>query len=75
MEVDYCLAPFPHVLVNILITNQRPCYNGCHPRPSVGMGKLCSETTEITEPFAPLPLSDCKWEQRDIIQMQELELH
>lgn len=59
--VGYCLDLFPHVPVNILITNQPSSYNGCQPGPSVGMGKLCSETAEISELFAPLPLSDFRW--------------
>lgn len=60
-EVAYCLDLFPSVPVNILITNQTAYYNERQPRPSAGMGKLCSETTEISEPFAPMPLSDFRW--------------
>lgn len=52
-EVAYCLDPFPSVPVNILITNQTACYNERRPRPSARMGKLCSGTAEIREPFAP----------------------
>lgn len=36
-------------------------YNECQLRPSAGMGKLCSEAAAISEPFAPLPLSDFRW--------------